>query len=514
MKTNTNIRRMKPILRVLLPLLALLLFASCAAAPQQTGDSASYFTPAQEQPEGGPANGMYKLEDADENKNAYAKENPFVRTSEQPVSTFSSDVDTASYTLLRKMILAGYGFEELAATAGSSLRTEEMVNYFSYECPAPDGALFGVKATVAKTPFNSESFLLKLTLRAADAPKYAKNNLVFLIDVSGSMSSQDKLPLLKKAFGTLTDNLDGDDVVSIVTYSGREETVLDGCSGARKETILRAVDSLSASGSTNGEAGLKKAYELAEKHFMQDGNNRIILASDGDLNVGISSPSELKTFVETKRDSGVFLSVLGFGVGNYKDANMEALADNGNGAYYYIDGETEAEKIFSDDLFSSLYTVAKDVKLQLTFNPERVESYRLIGYENRLLAPEDFKDDRKDAGELGAGGRITVFYELKLLEGTAPFANLAVRAKEPDGVRSVEENHTVGANVLTDAPDGDFLFASSVAELSLLIQNSAYKGQASLEDVLTRLSSLDLEGDVYKTQFRELVGMLAGNREH
>ena len=242
------------------------------------------------------------------------------------------------------------------------------------------------------------------------------NNLVFLIDVSGSMASDDKLPLLKKAFSNLVSALDENDRVSIVTYSGKEEVVLSGCKGNRDEEIMNAINSLEASGSTNGEAGLTRAYSIAKDYFIADGNNRIIMASDGDLNVGISSESELKSYIETKRDEGIFLSVLGFGTGNYKDEKMSALAQNGNGVYYYIDGEREAEKVLGEDLFATLYTVAKDVKFQLEFNSEQVSKYRLIGYETRMLNTEDFDDDTKDAGDVGAGHSITVCYEIMLTD--------------------------------------------------------------------------------------------------
>lgn len=492
-----------PLCAVLLTALLLSACSGYAPGPRQT--PTEYFIPSAEA-----ANVRTELAPASENGAKTVVENPFVDTAIQPVSTFSGDVDTASYTMMRKMIDAGYNFRELKATAGRSLRTEEMVNYFDYDCPAPDGALFGVKATVAPNPYNAGTFLMKLTLRAEDAPKTEKNNFVFLIDVSGSMSQSDKLPLLKKAFRTLTAHLTEDDTVSIVTYSGREAVVLDGCPGSSRETVLDAIDSLVARGSTNGEAGLKKAYELAEKHFLPDGNNRIILASDGDLNVGISSEKELEAFVEGKRASGVFLSVLGFGTGNFRDANMEAIADHGNGVYYYIDGDFEAEKVFSADLFKSLYTVAKDVKLQVTFSPERVSAYRLIGYENRLLDEKDFENDTKDAGDLGAGALITVFYELRLAGGStdSDFARLSLRAKQPDGIKSILEEYAITKDAYTDAPDDDFLFASAVVELSLCLLDSTYKGASSPEHLLSRVSALDLKDDPLKTQFVELVKKL------
>ena len=491
----------RKILTSLCLLLALLMLASCAAAAP-TDPLA-------------PENDFYggALEDAEEQlpqapqENPDAEdgliENPFISTATQPVSTFSSDVDTASYTYFRKLVKSGYSFAELAATAGKSLRTEELVNYFDYACPAPEeGKLFGYKAQIAPTPWNSETALMMLTLKTEESAQHSKNNLVFLIDVSGSMTSEDKLPLLKKAFAHLVDKLDGDDRVSIVTYSGAERVVLQGCEGSKKEMILDAINNLEASGSTNGEAGLTMAYRLAEQYYIEGGNNRIFMASDGDLNVGISSAEELKNYISDKKDAGIFLSVLGFGTGNYKDSNMEALADNGNGVYYYIDGEEEAEKIFGQDLFSSLYTVAKDVKLQLTFNPEVVDEYRLIGYENRLLNNEDFLDDTKDAGELGAGHSVTVLYELKISPASEnqPFGQLAVRYKAPDGIKSMEESFTLSGDLFTLAPDEDFRFASAVTELSLLLKDSRYKGSATKEHLYGLLLEMST-ADEYKAQF-------------
>ncbi|MBS6439669.1 MAG: von Willebrand factor type A domain-containing protein [Clostridiales bacterium] len=442
-------------------------------------------------------------------------ENSFVDAAVHPVSTFSADVDTASYSLFRRLVQKGYTLEELKATAGGCLRTEEMVNYFSYTCPEPTEGIFGIKATVAPSPYN-DTTLLMLTLATQKTESSKKNNLVFLIDVSGSMMSEDKLPLLKKAFSYLVGRLDGDDTVSIVTYSGKEEVVLDGCSGSKSERILQAVNGLSAGGSTNGEAGLKMAYRLAEAHYIPNGNNRIFLASDGDLNVGASSVEEVRELVSEKKKSGVYLSVLGFGEGNYRDDMMESIADNGNGVYHYVDSDAEAEKIFGEDLFANLYPVADDVKLQLTFRPEVVAQYRLVGYENRILSEEDFKDDQKDAGELGAGHCVTVFYELKLRERTEesaelPFAELAIRWKEPGETKSKEKSFTLEQELYTENPDEDFLFATAVVECSALLRDSAYKGNASFENIQARLAKLNLEKDFYKEQFAQLLDTLIKN---
>jgi Ca-activated chloride channel family protein len=441
-------------------------------------------------------------------------ENDFTKTAEQAISTFSADVDTASYTYLRKLTSVGYKFDQLKATAGRAIRTEELVNYFSYNYSAPkNGELLGKNVTISKSPWNNDTMLLTIGLKAPEAEVEVQNNLVFLIDVSGSMSGDDKLGLLKKAFSYLTENLDKNDRVSIVTYAGNERVVLDGCEGYRKADILNAINNLQSGGSTNGEAGIVKAYELAEKHFIAGGNNRIIMASDGDLNVGISSADQLTSYIEQKRDQGIYLSVLGFGTGNYRDANMEAIADNGNGVYYYIDGISEAEKVFGTDLFGTLYTVAEDVKLQVDFNSARVESYRLIGYENRLLANEDFENDQKDAGEVGASHQVTVCYEIKLRESQnmsmSPLLTLRFRYKNPGEPISNLDEHQVGLNEITTEMSDDMKFITSVIETCMILRSSKYIGDITLEEIMQTLSSLTLD-DPYKAEFYEILQTLVG----
>ncbi len=520
-------------------LLAICMLASCSAAPM-----GSYY--AQEVPDGGLYNKSANNQGERENEIASAEpqnnnlqndpdygkliENGFIKTSEEPVSTFSADVDTASFAYFRKLVNQGYSLKNIVEYAGQNLRTEELVNYFTYDYKLPEtGELFGVSPEIAPCPWNSEAVLLRLGFRTEAKIKSEGygNNFVFLIDVSGSMGSDDKLPLLKKAFEYLTENLTGNDIVSIVTYSGKEEVVLTGCEGTKKEAILNAVRKLEASGSTNGESGLRKAYEIAKQYYITGGNNRIIMASDGDLNVGISSPEELKKFVQEKRDEGIYLSVLGFGSGNYMDASMEAIADNGNGVYYYIDGEYEAEKVFCTDLVSTLYTVAEDVKLQLTFDPSYVSEYRLVGYENRLLNKEDFEDDTKDAGEVGAGHCLTVCYELKLApqqaetregEGQADaedqkWMTLAVRYKEPGEKESKLNKYDIGRSACTDDPDKDFRFACAVIKLSMMLHKSSYLSDSvSAGDLLTELVSLDLKNDPDKEQLTDLIRKLAGTQ--
>lgn len=513
------------ILSLAIAMLFVLSLAACGAAPDLEGNGGleGIFGPANKDennavPEA-PAegDGELKNEAADDKvdgeeegeKDAYV-ENPFVSTAQNNISTFSADVDTASYSYFRKLVNSGYNLKQL--TGSTAFRTEEFINYFKYDVPSPqEDELFGVRSELTPCPWNNETLLLRLTLQAEQAIDAGGNNLVFLIDVSGSMASKDKLPLLKKAFSYLVGNLDGDDTVSIVTYSGREAVVLDGCNGLDDGAIMSAINNLSASGSTNGEAGLTMAYQVAEKHFKADGNNRIIMASDGDLNVGISSAEELTKYIEEKRAQGVYLSVLGFGTGNYKDSNMEALADNGNGVYYYIDGESEAEKVFGTDLLGTLYTVAEDVKLQLEFVTDKVDSYRLVGYENRVMANEDFDNDAKDAGEVGASHQVTVCYEIKLKENRSDkgsdFVTLRVRYKNPGESLSLLNEYKIGENDFSRESSDDQRFICAVIETCMIIRKSQYLGDITANKVRRELDSLDLTAP-YKLEFRELIHTL------
>ena len=453
-----------------------------------------------------PQDGEYDTT-ASENGTPILVENPFITTQEEPISTFSADVDTASYTYFRKLVTNNYSLEDLKSF-GANFRTEEFINYFKYQANAPkEGELFGVTTAIAPCPWNSQTLLMQLTLQAESAVKSQGNNLVFLIDVSGSMSASDKLPLLKKTFSYLVSQLGEQDRVSIVTYSGAEKVVLSGCPGNQGEKILKAINSLESGGSTNGQAGLEKAYNLAQDYMIEGGNNRIIMASDGDLNVGISSAEELKAFVEQKRDLGIYLSILGFGTGNYRDANMESLADNGNGVYYYIDGETEAERIFGTELLSTLYTVANDVKLQITFDPAAVASYRLIGYENRILNKEDFTDDTKDAGEVGAGHQVTVCYELTPTETASETDNwmtLKVRYKPNGANESVENQYSIGKKDQKE-PTDDFRFVTALIETAMVLHNSKYLGDINLHNVLDILNQLDLSEQPLRREFKSLI---------
>lgn len=513
---------MKKVVKVTTSIIAVItavLMSACSAAPGYSGAPAEDLIGGQNSPSNYSENesvAAVPIENYDPEKQGII-ENKFIKTSDNAVSTFSADVDTASYTLLRRLMKNGYSLDEIISFAGDAIRTEELVNYFKYDYKKPgENELFGVSAKLVQCPWNEESSLLMLGLQTEVPEQRLPNNLVFLIDISGSMYSEDKLPLLQKTFSYLTSNLTAEDTVSIVTYAAGEQTVLEGCAGNKADMIQSAINSLKAKGSTNGEAGLRKAYELAEKYYKPNGNNRIILASDGDLNVGMSSVDEIEKFVSEKRGQGVYISVLGFGYGNYRDSIMETIADKGNGVYYYIDGEEEAEKIFGDDLLSTLYTVASDVKLQMTFDSDNVSEYRLIGYENRILSAEDFKNDAKDAGELGAGHGVTVCYELKLKEGNETenegLFDLSVRYKKPGAEKSVQNDYSFNLTITSD-PDADSDLIAALCELGMILHKSEYGKNLTLDNVVFLVEGKDYGSDQYKTQFVSLIKNLqsAGN---
>lgn len=469
---------------------------------------------------------LYLPEPYDTEEYASIKENGFLSVAANPFSTFSADVDTASYCNLRRMLRSGVALKEVPRGA---VRTEEMLNYFRYDYRSPKrGEPFGVTPCISTCPWNPDTKLLVLGL-ATEPADYAQthgNNLVFLIDTSGSMDDPNKLGLLQKSFSYLVENLNDDDTVSIVTYAGSEELVLDGARADERDTILRAINQLRPDGSTNGQAGLKMAYETARKHFVEGGNNRIILASDGDLNVGITSESDLSDYVSEQRKSGVYLSVLGFGEDNYKDTKMETIADDGNGNYFYIDCIEEAERVFGENLCATLRTVADDVKLQVEFNPAYVKGYRLIGYENRSLSTSDFENDKVDAGDVGSGHAVTVAYELATVDSAleipeneskygsgsaAGIANgewftLSVRYKNPGESESKLLEYAIGDESVTDRPSDDWRFASAVIEFGMVANNSSHKGTASLEDVLAILNGLETQDD-RRREFRKLVDL-------
>jgi Ca-activated chloride channel family protein len=453
-------------------------------------------------------------------------ENPFLLTSDRPLSTFSVDVDRASYSNIRRFLNSG------KAPPKDAVRIEEMVNYFPYSYPSPSQSEpVSIVTGLGNAPWNRSHRLLAIGLKArpislGDLPA---NNLVFLIDVSGSMETDDKLPLVKSAFELLVNQLRPQDRVSIVVYAGNAGLVLPSTSGSEKSAILDAIARLEAGGSTAGGAGIRLAYDVAQKNFIRGGNNRVILATDGDFNVGVSSDAEMVRLIEERRASGVFLTALGFGTGNLKDSKMEKLADHGNGHYAYVDNLLEAKKVFVRELGGTLRTVAKDVKLQLEFNPARVAAYRLIGYEDRLLSDADFANDAKDAGDMGAGHTVTALYEVipagagndaDLPEATRlryqrmrpelssdrskELVTLKLRYKEPDASRS-----SMITRVVVDGPDAqtqDFRFASAVAEFGLLLRESKYRKNASYRDVIeTAGQTLGDDQDGLRSEFIDLV---------
>lgn len=450
----------------------------------------------------------------------------------RPLSTFSVDVDTASYSNLRRMIEDGYSLEEIPSGA---VRIEELLNYFSYDYNLPEGdEPFGVTTVLGDCPWNEDAKLLQIGLKTEeiDFSEAPHSNLVFLLDVSGSMYSDDKLPLLQKSFAMLVEELTEKDRVSIVTYAGSDKVVLEGVSGDEKTKIIGALESLEAGGSTNGADGIETAYKLAGEYFINGGNNRVILATDGDLNVGVSSESELDELITEKKESGVFLSVLGFGTGNIKDNKMETLADRGNGNYAYIDSLSEAKKVLVEQMGATLVTVAKDVKLQVEFNPAYVKGYRLLGYENRMLQTEDFDDDKKDAGEIGAGHMVTALYEIIPVDSeqeipetelkyqsetgsvgveNGEWLNLKIRYKAPDSDESRLCSYPVTEDAYREQPGEDFYFAAAVAEFGLLVRDSEYKKDASFENVRELLKLVDTEADEYKDEFVYLVKKLERN---
>lgn len=426
---------------------------------------------------------------------AHITSNPIHVTSEDPVSTFSIDVDTGSYTNVRRMLNDGYLPDQ------DAVRVEEFINYFSYAYaePGDSNTPFSINMEIARTPWNADTHLLQVGLKGfeIEADERPAANLVFLVDVSGSMDSPDKLPLLKNAFRLLTKQLDAQDTIALVVYAGASGIVLEPTTGDRKATIMSSLDQLSAGGSTNGAAGIKLAYQMAEQAFIEDGINRVILATDGDFNVGTVNFEALVDLVEERRKTGISLTTLGFGGGNYNDQLMEQLADKGNGNYAYIDGLKEARKVLIEELSSTLQTIAKDVKIQVEFNPSVVAEYRLIGYENRMLRREDFNNDRIDAGEIGAGHTVTALYEVALTDSkgqrveplryaanTSPvntqkqaeLAHVRLRYKQPDGDTSTLIEQVVNRADIVALKDAssELQFAGAVAAFGQQLRGGDY----------------------------------------
>ncbi len=453
-------------------------------------------------------------------------ENGFIATANDSLSTFSIDVDTASYSNIRRFI------NQSTLPPIGAVRIEEMINYFSYSYPEPAGKYpFSITGELGPCPWNKAHKLVRIGLKAKDIAgrNLPPSNLVFLIDVSGSMAAANKLPLLKQSLKMLAAQLGKDDRVSIVVYAGMDSIVLEPTPGSEQKKIMAAIDGLGAGGSTHASSGIITAYKLAGQVYMPKGNNRIILASDGDFNVGVTSRGELQKLIEDKRKSGIYLTVLGFGMGNYHDDTMEILADKGNGNYAYIDNLLEAKKVMVKEMTGTMFTLAKDVKIQVEFNPARIAAYRLIGYENRALADEDFNNDKKDAGEIGVGHRVTALYELipvgstdmpsvdplkyRQINGTiqAEYQNeimtVKLRYKPLHSERSILVNRVIKDNQTSLAQTSDdFRFAAAVAGFGMLLEKSKFTGTLDYDQILSLAKQArGRDDDGYRAEFIRLV---------
>lgn len=452
----------------------------------------------------------------------------FVSARTSPLSTFAADVDTAAYANVRRLIL------DQQAIPADAVRIEELINAFSAsyrDLPPEGGDALRVGAEVSDCPWNTEHLLMRVNLKAREIETDAlpPSNFVFLIDTSGSMNSASKLPLVQRSFSLLAEQLGEEDRVSIVTYAGSSQVVLEGVRGSETATILSAIADLFAGGSTHGAAGIETAYAIAEKYASPGVNSRVILATDGDFNVGAQSESALTHLVEAKRETGIYLTVMGFGYGNLKDNKLQALANNGNGNALYIDTIHEARKALVEELGATLVTVAKDVKLQVEFNPEQVEGYRLLGYENRRLQDEDFADDSKDGGEMGAGHSVTALYELipasagelggrdlayqqTISTGSEDFATVHVRFKQPDGDVSTERSYAVSKEAFRAEPSDDFVLSAAVAAFGQLLMGSEFAGTADaqmIQQMLKPMLSQDEGGQIVELSMlvRQSVGL-------
>ena len=452
--------------------------------------------------------------------------NRFLSTQTSPLSTFAVDVDTSSYAHFRRLVLNG---EPVPADA---VRIEEMLNYFRYDYAQPENDNpFGVTVEIGDCPWNEKTKLMLIGLQAKEVTKEERpgHNLVFLIDTSGSMYGEDRLDLVKRAFLMLLEELEPADTVSIVAYASQDRVVLEGVPAADKTRIMEAISELEAGGATNGSAGISRAYEIASKYYKEGGVNRILLATDGDLNVGTSSEGELAEMVTEKKKAGISLTCLGVGMGNYKDNKMEALADYGDGNCWYLDTIHEARKALISEAGGTFITVAKDVKIQVDFNPSQVKGYRLIGYEDRIMAAEDFANDEKDGGEIGSGHRMTALYEIvpadsdfefgeaesryqagnRVDNNNAEWLTVAIRAKEPEGTESKLYEYPVGQEQMKETLSENLRFAAAVAEAGMILRNSEWKGTATWDSALELLRGCkSVTGDVYKEEFVYLLTLL------
>jgi len=448
-------------------------------------------------------------------------ENKFKDAKSNPLSTFSVDVDRASYSNTRRFLTNNQMPQK------DVVRIEELINYFEYDYPQPTGNdPFSTNLEMGTCPWNSKHYLVNIGIQGKNIPleKLPASNLVFLLDVSGSMSAENKLPLLQKAFKILVENLRKEDKVAMVVYAGAAGVVLPATSD--KEKMIAALDLLNAGGSTAGGEGIQLAYKIAKENFIEGGNNRVILATDGDFNVGQSSDAALVRMIEDKRNDNIFLTILGFGMGNYKDAKMEQLSNAGNGNYAYIDNVLEAKKTLGKEIWGTLYTIAKDVKIQIEFNPAKIKAYRLIGYENRMLASEDFNDDKKDAGDIGAGHTVTAIYEIIPAGSDENVSNvddleyqdtkinksdnlltLKLRYKEPEGTESkLIVSKIKGDNIKTKGFSDNFNFSASVAQFGMLLRDSEFKGTATYKNTMELAkSSKGKDNEGYRAEFIKLI---------
>ena len=453
--------------------------------------------------------------------------NRFLSTATSPLSTFAADVDTSSYSLFRRKVLSG------DRIAPDSIRVEEMINYFRYSYAEPrDGEPFGVTVEIGPCPWNEKTKLMLIGLQAAEVKKDERpgHNLVFLIDTSGSMYGSDRLDLVKRAFMLLLDELDPEDTVSIVAYASQDRVVIEGVPAAHKTVIMEAISELEAGGATNGSAGITRAYEIAAKYYREGGVNRILLATDGDLNVGTTGEGDLAKLVSEKKKAGISLTCLGVGMGNYKDNKMEALADYGDGNCRYLDTIYEARKALVEEAGGTFVTVAKDVKIQVDFNPAFVKGYRLIGYEDRVMAAEDFANDEKDGGEIGSGHRMTALYEIVPADSDFEFGGtgsryqntqaaegaegtdwltVSIRAKEPEGNESKLYEYPVNADAASETMSENLRFAAAVAETAMILRGSEWKGSATWAQALELARGCaSVTGDPYKEEFVYLMTLL------
>jgi Ca-activated chloride channel family protein len=512
-----NLLKMKNQHFYLMAFLVLVLF-SCGRKPEYSEESVDMIANETETTEN-------VLPDSNTESYAGLEENPFESPVKSPLSTFSIDVDNASYTNIRRFINNGQKVPQ------DAVRVEEMMNFFKYNYPQPVGQdPFSINTELSDSPWNKNTQLLKIGLQGKNISmaNLPASNLVFLIDVSGSMSDDNKLPLLKESMKILVKELRSEDKVSIVVYAGSAGVVLNPTSGDNKEEILEAFDNLSAGGSTAGGEGIELAYKLAQQNFIKEGNNRIVIATDGDFNVGASSDLDMEKLIEEKRKSGVYLTVLGFGMGNIKDSKMEILADKGNGNYAYIDNIQEANRFLGKEFKGSMFAIAKDVKIQIEFNPKHVQAYRLIGYENRKLKSEDFKNDAVDAGELGSGHTVTALYEIiptgvesdyipsdlkytKVKSDQSNYsdelATIKFRYKKPDGDKSIEMVSTIdNKKVSLNNSSSDFKFTTAVAWFGLKLRDSKLIANSSGADIKKLAKSgLSNDEDGYKAEFIRLV---------